>query len=151
MANAELLLMTFRSSKVGPKFPEQLVDALLTGDVVFLCGAGVSAPQLPGFSALVTRCFAGLNVDMSASEQLSFKENRFEETLGSLSRRIVNLADMTRAVVAARGEAGPEDRIVGIGTAAGQTGGPLGPPDARQKRKRTPADNRLASHRMSRG
>ena len=77
-----------------------MLDALLTGDVVFLCGAGVSAPHLPGFGALVTRCFAGLNVDMSASEQLSFKENRFEEALGSLSRRIVNPADMTRAVVA---------------------------------------------------
>jgi NAD-dependent SIR2 family protein deacetylase len=92
--------MSLRFSAAGPEFPEQLVDALLTGDVVFLCGAGVSAPHLPGFGALVTRCFAGLNVDMSASEQLSFKENRFEEALGSLSRRIVNPADMTRAVVA---------------------------------------------------
>jgi hypothetical protein len=92
--------MSLRFSEAGPEFPEQLVDALLTGDVVFLCGAGVSAPQLPGFGALVTRCFASLNVDMSASEQLSFKENRFEEALGSLSRRIVNPADMIRAVVA---------------------------------------------------
>ena len=92
--------MSLRFSEAGPEFPEQLVDALLTGDVVFLCGAGVSAPQLPGFGALVNRCFASLNVDMSASEQLSFNENRFEEALGSLSRRIVNPADMTRSVVA---------------------------------------------------
>lgn len=92
--------MSLRFSETGPEFPEQLVDALLTGDVVFLCGAGVSAPQLPGFGTLVTRCFSGLNVDMSASEQLSFNENRFEEALGSLSRRIVNPADVTRAVVA---------------------------------------------------
>jgi len=91
--------MSLRFSEAGPEFPEQLVDALLTGDVVFLCGAGVSAPQLPGFGALVKRCFAGLNVEMSASEQLSFNENRFEEALGSLSRRIVNPADMIRAVV----------------------------------------------------
>ena len=92
--------MSLRFSEAGPEFPEQLVDALLTGDVVFLCGAGVSAPQLPGFGALVTRCFADLNVDMSASEQLSFKENRFEEALGSLSRRVVNPADVIRSVVA---------------------------------------------------
>lgn len=92
--------MSIRFSDAGPEFPEQLVDALLTGDVVFLCGAGVSAPQLPGFGDLVKRCFAGLNVGMSASEHLSFTEHRFEEALGSLSRRIVNPADMTRSVVA---------------------------------------------------
>lgn len=92
--------MSLRFSEAGPAFPEQLVDALLTGDVVFLCGAGVSAPQLPGFGALVTRCFASLNVDMSESERLSFSENRFEEALGSLSRRIVHPGDMTRSVVA---------------------------------------------------
>lgn len=58
--------MSRRFCEAGPKFPEQMVDALLTGDVVFLCGAGVSVSQLPGFGALVTRCFAGLIVDMSA-------------------------------------------------------------------------------------
>lgn len=92
--------MAIRFSDAGPEFPEQLVDALLAGEVVFLCGAGVSAPQLPGFGSLVTRCFARLNVEMSASERLSFRENRFEEVLGSVSRRIVNPADVTRAVVA---------------------------------------------------
>ena len=93
--------MSLRFSEAGPEFPEQLVDALLTGDVVFLCGAGVSAPQLPGFGSLVEHCFASLNIEMSKSEKLSFEENRFEEALGSLSRRIVNPADMTGAVVAA--------------------------------------------------
>ena len=37
---------------------------------------------------------------MNASEQLSFNENRFEEALGSVSRRIVNPVDMIRSVVA---------------------------------------------------
>lgn len=41
--------VTLRFSNEGPAFPSQLVDALLSGDVVFLCGAGVSAPQLSGF------------------------------------------------------------------------------------------------------
>ena len=91
--------MPIRFSEAGPEFPEQLVDALLAGEVVFLCGAGISAPQLPGFASLAARCFAKLNVDMSASEQSSFQEGRFEEVLGSLSRRIVSPADMTRAVV----------------------------------------------------
>ncbi|MBM9400784.1 SIR2 family protein [Gluconacetobacter azotocaptans] len=91
--------MTLRFSHAGPAFPEPLVDALLNGDVVFLCGAGVSAPQLPGFDSLVTRCFLKLDVDMSPSEDSSFNSQRFEEALGSLSRRIVNPGDMIRAIV----------------------------------------------------
>ncbi len=91
--------MSLRFSDAGPEFPEQLVDALLRGEVVFLCGAGVSAPQLPGFGALVSKCFDRLNVDMSPSERLSFRDYRFEEALGSLSRRIVDPREMTRAVV----------------------------------------------------
>lgn len=91
--------MSLCFSKEGPAFPEQLVDALLTGDVVFLCGAGVSAPQLPGFEGLVKQCFDRLNLEMSTSEQKSFEDGRFEEVLGSLSRRIVDPVDMTRTVV----------------------------------------------------
>ncbi|NMX50132.1 SIR2 family protein [Pseudomonas veronii] len=86
-------------SKEGPAFPEQLVDDLLTGNVVFLCGAGVSAPQLPGFEGLVKQCFDRLNLEMSTSEQKSFEDGRFEEVLGSLSRRIVDPNDMIRTVV----------------------------------------------------
>jgi len=91
--------LSLRFSTEGPVFPEQLVDALLTGEVVFLCGAGVSAPQLPGFKDLVDQCFAGLGMEKSASEEQSFKDGRFEEVLGSLSRRIVNPADMNQRVV----------------------------------------------------
>lgn len=83
----------------GPTFPEKLVDALLDGKVVFLCGAGISAPQLPGFSDLVKQCFEHLKVSMSPSETSSFKADRFEEALGSLSRRIVDPGEMTRSIV----------------------------------------------------
>ena len=62
--------MPIRFSKEGPEFPSQLVDALLSGDVVFLCGAGVSAPQLPDFGGLVAKCFLDLNVQMSASRSI---------------------------------------------------------------------------------
>lgn len=91
--------MSLRFSTEGPAFPEQLVDALLAGEVVFLCGAGVSAPQLPDFKSLVERCFIRLGLEKSASEEQSFKDGRFEEVLGSLSRRIVDPGDMTKAVV----------------------------------------------------
>lgn len=91
--------MSIRFSAEGPAFPETLVDALLAGEVVFLCGAGVSAPQLPGFGDLVQQCFARLNLEWSESELASSEAGRFEEVLGSLSRRIVNPRDMTRALV----------------------------------------------------
>lgn len=91
--------MSFRFSNEGPAFPEQLVDALLTGDVVFLCGAGISAPQLPMFSGLVEECVDRLGLEKNASETESFANYRFEEVLGSLSRRTIDPGDVTRAVV----------------------------------------------------
>ena len=91
--------MTLQFSGKGPAFPSQLVNALLTGEVVFLCGAGVSAPQLPGFGGLVESCFADLNVQMNSSEKFAFDNYRYEEVLGSLSRRIVDPTLMVRTVV----------------------------------------------------
>lgn len=97
--SAEITALSIRFTKEGPEFPEQLVDALLAGEVVFLCGAGVSAPQLPDFKKLVEQCFIKLGMVRSASEEQSFKDGRYEEVLGSLSRRIVDPADMTKTVV----------------------------------------------------
>jgi len=91
--------LSLRFSNEGPAFPEQLVDALLTGDVVFLCGAGISAPQLPMFAGLVEECVDRLGLEKNASESESFANYRFEEVLGSLSRRTVDPGDVTRAVV----------------------------------------------------
>lgn len=90
--------MSLRFSKEGPAFPEQLVNALLAGDVVFLCGAGVSAPQLPSFGGLVRQCFERLRLEMNASEVQSFDAYRYEEVLGSLSRRIVNPTEFTQTI-----------------------------------------------------
>ncbi len=57
----------------GPAFPSPLVDASLLGEVVFLYGAGVSAPQLPEFGGLVKPCFPKLNVQMRSSELRAFE------------------------------------------------------------------------------
>lgn len=91
--------MSLRFSNEGPAFPEQLVDALLSGDVVFLCGAGISAPKLPMFGELVEECVARLGLEKNASEAESFKSYRFEEVLGSLSRRTIDPGDVSREVV----------------------------------------------------
>jgi hypothetical protein len=93
-----LLAVPLRFSEDGPEFPAPLVDALLKGEVVFLCGAGISAPQLPGFAGLVDRCYEELNLEKDRSEQISYEAERFEEVLGSLSRRIVDPDDLVRTV-----------------------------------------------------
>jgi len=90
--------MPLRFSEEGPEFPSPLVDAWLKGEVIFLCGAGISAPQIPGFSGLVDSCYGELNLEKDRSEQFSYAEGRFEEVLGSLSRRIVDPDELVRTV-----------------------------------------------------
>ncbi|WP_428155305.1 SIR2 family protein [Brevundimonas sp.] len=86
--------MTIRFSENGPEIPSALLDALIAGDVVFVCGAGISAPQLPHFRLLVEQVYAGLNAEMEPSEEASFQAGRYEEALGSLSRRMVGSRDV---------------------------------------------------------
>ena len=80
--------MTLRISENGPEFPSALIDSVLAGEVVFLCGTGISAPQLPDFKGLVERTYEALTVEKTNSEQSAFKQGRFEEVLGSLGRRL---------------------------------------------------------------
>ena len=79
---------TLSFSNDGPDFPGDFVDSLLAGDVIFLCGTGVSAPQTPSFQRLVENTYSKTGVDMTDSEKRSFDQGRFEEVLGSLSRRL---------------------------------------------------------------
>ena len=90
--------MTLRFSNDGPEFPGNLVDALLAGEVVFLCGTGISALQMPGFAALVEETYESLAVKKTDSEELAFKKGLYEEVLGSLSRRLADPSAVTRIV-----------------------------------------------------
>ena len=90
--------MTLRFSNDGPEFPRNLVDTLLAGEVVFLCGTGISAPQMPGFAALVEETYESLAVKKTDSEELAFKKGLYEEVLGSLSRRLADPSAVTRIV-----------------------------------------------------
>ena len=80
--------MSLRFSNDGPEFPNEFVDSLLAGDMVFLCGAGVSAPQMPDFGRLVESTYETLGVERTDSEKSAFEKDLFEEVLGSLSRRL---------------------------------------------------------------
>jgi len=90
--------MELRFSETGPGFPFELVDAIQDGKVVFLCGAGISAPMLPGFLDLVTNCFERLNVESTLAEKVALKAGRYEEVLGSLERRLVEPALFTQTI-----------------------------------------------------
>lgn len=87
-----------RFSQDGPEFPGQLVDSLLRGEVVFLCGTGISAPPMPNFSALVNKVYETLDVQKTDSEKNAFARKQFEEVLGSLSRRLSDPESVTRQV-----------------------------------------------------
>jgi hypothetical protein len=90
--------MGLKFSEDGPEFPVELVDALLNGKAIFLCGAGVSAPQLPGFAGLVDRVYAKIGAAKKPAEADAIKAGRFEEALGALSRRLSNRTEMLKTV-----------------------------------------------------
>lgn len=81
--------MTIKFSENGPEIPSALLDALIAGDVVFICGAGISAPQLPHFRLLVQQVYDQLNAEMDPSEEASFIAGRYEEALGSDRKSVV--------------------------------------------------------------
>ena len=89
---------SLRISEDGPEIPGDLIDSLLSGDVIFLCGTGVSAPQMPGFRDLVERTYRTLDVEKTRSEDHAFTQGRYEEVLGSLSRRLSDPDAVTRVI-----------------------------------------------------
>ena len=90
--------MAIRFSNTGPAFPDALIDDMLEGKVVFLCGAGVSSPQLPGFESLARKTYAALGAEQTNAETAAFDMGRFEEVLGSLSRRMADPQAVQTAV-----------------------------------------------------
>jgi hypothetical protein len=90
--------MGLRFSADGPDFPTPLIDALLDGRVLFLCGAGISTPQLPGFGGLVTRVYEELGVTFTDGEKEARDAYRYEEVLGSLARRLADQSAMHNTV-----------------------------------------------------
>ena len=85
-------------SEDGPNFPAELLDALLAGEAVFVCGAGISVPQLPLFKGLVDRVYEELHLEPDGGEEAAIKDERYEEVLGSLARRLVHESKMYQAV-----------------------------------------------------
>lgn len=82
----------------GPKIPGKLVDAIIGGEVVFLCGSGVSSPQLPDFEGLVNGVYRKLAVEKSSIEAYAHEAGRYDEVLGTLKRRLIEPSAVENAV-----------------------------------------------------
>ncbi len=91
--------MPLRFAPEYPSFPDELVDDLLKGEVVVLCGAGVSAHALDDFHKLTVQVFDTLRMRPTSGEQHALdNEHRYEEVLGSLAGRISVPDKVSRAV-----------------------------------------------------
>jgi hypothetical protein len=92
--------ISMRFSELGPNIPEELIEGSLNGNIVFVCGAGVSKSKanLPLFDELVRNIYTRLDEAQTQGEEVAFTNNRFEETLGALSRRVADPRRMLRAV-----------------------------------------------------
>ena len=87
-------------SEQGPDIPEELIEGSLKGEIVFVCGAGVSKNRanFPLFDELVRKIYVRLDESRAEGEDVAFQNNRFEETFGALSRRLADPRRMLRAV-----------------------------------------------------
>lgn len=75
----------------GVDIPNRLIEAQERGEVVFLCGAGVSfGAGLPSFKGLVDEIYAKLNehLDHYPTEKEAYEQKAFDRVLGILTRRI---------------------------------------------------------------
>ncbi len=75
----------------GADIPDELIDAVLAGDAVFLCGAGVSkGAGLPLFDELTARIYQDLGetYEHDAAERESFNKQEFDRTLRALEKRV---------------------------------------------------------------
>ncbi|QHW28424.1 SIR2 family protein (plasmid) [Rhizobium leguminosarum bv. viciae 248] len=74
-----------------PDIPDELVDETLAGDVVFLCGAGISRRTgLPLFKELTELIYTelGETFDDDPPEKESFEKKEYDRTLRALEKRL---------------------------------------------------------------
>ena len=84
----------------GPDIPDELITARDKGEVIFICGAGIShhLAELPLFECLVEKIYQNLNEDKRDTEPDTFQEGNYDETLWSLEQRIGGRSKITEAI-----------------------------------------------------
>lgn len=86
----------------GPDVPDLLVDAHEAGDVVFFCGAGVSAPAgLPVFHKLVVKLYEKCGVLPSRSATAAIKTQQYDFAVDLLERNYSGCREGVRKELAA--------------------------------------------------
>lgn len=73
---------------LGPDFPESLINDLLEGDMVFLCGAGVSASQPQKLENLVRQVYATVGEKRTSAEDHAFSDGRAVPLHSLLAKRL---------------------------------------------------------------
>jgi hypothetical protein len=89
----------------SPDIPDDLIHAVTDGDVVFLCGAGVSrGVGLPSFQTLTDQVYRRLGETRKneAAERVAYRRREYDRVLRSLEKRthIPRTDSRVRAVVA---------------------------------------------------
>ena len=74
----------------GPDIPNELIHLQEEGNVVFFCGAGISAKFFPLFGDLVKIVFGNLHLEFLSSEKCDFENGFCDRALMSLIQRIPN-------------------------------------------------------------
>ncbi len=90
-----------RFAETNSDIPEDLIDASLAGELVFLCGAGVSKRVgLPLFNELTDQIYELLGETFSddAPEREPYHKQEFDRTLGALEKRIRMPGNMSSPV-----------------------------------------------------
>ncbi|MDE0622163.1 MAG: SIR2 family protein [Bryobacterales bacterium] len=73
----------------GPDIPGELIQKQEAGEMVFFCGAGVSVPTgLPSLPELVQQIYPSLNISPTSGEEKLRKQEKFDEVLDLLERRL---------------------------------------------------------------
>jgi hypothetical protein len=85
--------------KDGPDIPNEVIQDLEDGKLIFFCGAGISFPAgLPGFEGLVKQVYERLNEDMEPQEKKAFDAKSFDRVLGLLEARLHRPSEVRQAV-----------------------------------------------------
>jgi len=95
----------------GADIPDELIRAVTAGDVVFLCGAGVSVKAgLPLFKELTEQVYADLgeSSDNEPAESTAFGRAEYDRVLRSLEKRTGTGAQSRVRIVVAKLLAGPD-------------------------------------------
>ena len=84
----------------GLDIPDELITARDKGEVIFICGAGISIPAgLPSFNNLVKKIYEELGEEKEGREKDTFEEKKYDQTLWLLEKRLTGGSNRIRNAV----------------------------------------------------